>query len=216
MPRPPLRLGRLSVLLLLILREAPAPAAFIAFHLGLDRPKVSMYLSRLKRLGLATYDSYGVWYLTEEGRRYIEALITSSENLKNIKEHLLRVESATLIDSNATLMRSNATVIRTYATLMRKAERLLGRPLDDVERAILEYLADFKSLAGREYWWPPEPVPLHLALAEELERRGISSISSSDVERALRELESAGVLFMTFDRSRGVAKVRISKGLFSQ
>ncbi|MCE4625831.1 MAG: hypothetical protein F7C35_08245 [Desulfurococcales archaeon] len=210
MARPPRRFGRLTMLLLLILREAPAPTVFLAFHLGVDTRKLSTYLSRLRSRGLVDYDEYGIWYLTEEGRKFIASIYESSFKLKNIMNYIAETNMTTLIHRNATEMQH---LSYTNATLIHKAEQLLGRPLDDVEKAILEYLDDFTRKTQRKYWWPPEPVPLHLALQDELERRGISSIDSEEIERALRELEAAGVLYLTFDKRRGVAKVRISRAL---
>ena len=81
MPRPPLRLrSQRTILLLLILREAPAPSHYISFHLGLEPSTVSKYLSLLKQYGLADYDEYGIWHLTDKGHEYIDAHLQSGSN----------------------------------------------------------------------------------------------------------------------------------------
>ena len=84
-------------------------------------------------------------------------------------------------------------------------------------------MEDFERKTGRKYWWPPEPVPLDLALSEELERwmrgrpRSSSSnsrgASPSEIRDALRELEARGVIYITFDRRRGVQKLRLSRAI---
>ena len=213
MPRPPLSLrSRLSLLLLLILREAPAPSHYLAYHLGEEPRKISRYLTHLRRLGLVERDEYGIWYVTEKGRELIERYMRSLDALSRIVE---QVRLATKIRGNtreSKAIQGNPS-LSTLQTVFERAERLLGRPLTRLERLLIGYLLDFTERTGRKYWWPPEPVPLPLALAEELERVSGNRVSPADVEQALRELEARGVVFVAFDRRRGVAKVRLSRSL---
>lgn len=223
MPRPPRTVrSPLSILLLLLLRETPAPSHYIAFHLGEDPRKVSTYLGRLRRYGFVRRDEYGLWYLTDEGRDFVEKLEESLFNVKIAANRVVQLFSNLLeLQQKSTEINRNpqkstqSQHLSAHLTVLERAERLLGRRLKPVERALITYLYEFTRKTGRKYWWPPEPVPLDLALAEELARSSGSSIdvSPSEVRRALRELESRGILYITHDRRRGVAKVRLSRSL---
>ena len=217
MPRPPLRLGRLSMLLLILLREARISSAQIAYYLGLDRRVVSVYLSRLKAKGLVAHDELG-WYLTDKGLEYIEGYISAISNIHNKLTNNFKFKQLIEYFNWQHLFNRNLTEIQHLFNrnntnqLIHRIEKVMGRPLTPEERSIIEYLADFMQKTGRKYWWPGEPLPLHIALRDELERLGIS-ISSNSIERALRVLESRGVIFITYDTRRGVAKLRISRSL---
>ena len=216
MPRPPLSLrSRLSLLLLLLLREAPAPSHYIAYYLEESPRKISRYLSHLRRLGLVERDEYGIWYTTQKGRelveRYMESLNELTATVSRLSEH---IRVTTKIQGNTRKYEEiqGNTSLFSQRTVLEKAEQLLGRRLTPLEEALINYLYDFAAKTGRKYWWPPEPAPLGHALLEEL-RRSSGSIDSSpgDVEAALRSLEARGVVYITYDRRRGVAKIRLSK-----
>ena len=207
--------SQLSILLLLILRESPAPSHYIAYHLGEDPRKVSTYLSRLRRHGLVARDEYGLWYLTDMGRMYVskleETLVNSraavNKALSALSNLLERQHKSAEIQQKSMQSRH----LSALETVKKRVEELLGREMTAIEEALIEYLYDFSRKTGRKYWWPPEPIPLDLALSEELRRSSGIDAGPSEVREALRELEARGVLYMTVDRRRQVAKVRISR-----
>ena len=98
----------------------------------------------------------------------------------------------------------------------RMSKKYLGRSLDDVERAILEFLIEYYTDTGRNYWMPEDSQPLAEGLASVLSRIKGSSISSIDVASALKSLQSAGILFLTYDERKRVPKLRISKGFLER
>jgi DNA-binding transcriptional ArsR family regulator len=218
LPRPKLSLrSQLSILLLLILRESPAPSHYIAYHLGEDPRKVSTYLSRLRRNGLVTRDKYGLWYLTDMGRKYVLRL---EDSFINSKEAVRRALSAfsNLLErqhkSTEIQQKSTETLhLSTLETIKKKVERLLGRKMNTIEASLVTYLYNFSRKTGRKYWWPPEPMPLDLALSEELRRSSGIDVGPGEVSRVLRELEARGIIYITHDRRRGVAKLRLSRAL---
>jgi len=230
-PRLSLR-SQLSILLLLLLREAPAPSHYISYYLVEDSDKVARYLRRLREYGLAARDEYGIWFLTEKGREYIERYLESMALLmkaaQNIKEYIElfrdRTKTGQKPDRNRTKTGQKPDKNRTETslrTILEKAEQLLGRKLSRTEKALITYLHDFTRKTGRKYWWPPEPVPLPLALSEELRSSSSNSSSSIDatptnISTILRELEARGIIYIVHDKHRNTAKIRLSRTLLEQ
>jgi len=184
---------------------------------------VSSYLSHLRKLGLVQRDGYGIWSLTEAGRKlidsYEEAIYSLEHALKSLGKSELAKFVSFLLETKK--IRGNPRKSEEIQgnqresgllTVLRRAEQLLGRRISETERALIVYLYDFTQKSRRKYWWPPEPVPLSLALTEELRSSGIDA-SPSELSRVLRELEARGVIHLQHDRRRGVVKVRLSRAL---
>ena len=70
--------NRLKILYLLW--QSPMPVCFLSYILGLDRTAVSHHLSRLKAAGLVKVSrsgQYSIYSLSEEGRRWVDAVFSA-------------------------------------------------------------------------------------------------------------------------------------------
>ena len=226
MPRPRFSFrSPLTYILLILLRSKPLPTHILAYTLQERSNYVSAYLCRLRDHGLIRRDEYGYWFITDLGVQYLVALERALSNIEELVKRLnndLTIKLATIINRNATKTQqkcnknSSANLLNNSLTsfekIVQEAEKRLGRGLSEVEYAILKYLWEFEKVTGRKYWWPPERnVSLAEALAEELRISSINAVSA-----ALRELESKGIIYLTYDRRKNVPKVRIDKSMVKQ
>ena len=70
--------NRLKILYLL--RQSSMPVCFLSYILGLDRTLVSHHIARLKAAGLVEVSrsgQYSVYGLSEEGRRWVDAVFSA-------------------------------------------------------------------------------------------------------------------------------------------
>ncbi len=223
--------SELTIKILLILRHSLAPTKYISLLTGEPTKKISKYLSTLKRKGLVSYIE-GFWTLTPNGERI-------AKNLENIfkpfyQDHLIKflnnyLKSEVDKDRKTTKIQIYSNLFKDihrnsnlftkihnsihFNNIVERAMEFLGRELTDTERAVLEFLYSFSISRRRRYWWPSDSLGFFESLAEEVSRFVSSSISSIDVQEAVRALEAAGVLYITRDRRVGW-KIRISKALF--
>ena len=65
-------------ILKLLYERGPLPSATIAAKLGVDSRYVASYLSYLKKRNMVRYVD-GLWELTDEGREYIEKILSIEE-----------------------------------------------------------------------------------------------------------------------------------------
>ena len=236
MPRPKFSYrSKLTNILLILLYDTLAPTWFLANITGEPSKKVSRYLTYLKKSGLVKYVN-GFWTLTEKGKEHVEnlnsiykyfALFFNNNDLNNyFKNKRYDDNLTTKILKNTTKISNNTTktmiiqlkdkleTTKTLDQILLKAKEFLGRELNNVEKAILEFLFSFSISRDRKYWWPEDGLNLPEALAFKLSKILGISISSIDIGKALRELEAAGIIFITYDERRKVPKIRISKSLF--
>jgi len=234
--------SELTYIILLILRHSLVPTRYISFLTGEPSKKISTYLSILKRKGLVRYEN-GFWTLTPQGERIADKLdsifklysnIFYRANLNNyLKNNMNEDKKTKFIENNLNYskkflrnlnlskeimineLKNQLETTKTLDQVLSKAKEFLGRELSDIERAIVEFLFSFSSSRGRKYWWPEDSLGLAESLASKLSQTLGISISSIDVSYALKELEAAGVVFITYDKRRRVPKVRISRALLS-
>ena len=218
----------LVVTLLILLRSQSLPTHILAYSLELESRYISAYLSRLKKHGLVDRDEFGIWSITDLGLAYLDSLEKALSAINYIKDLVKQIANSqiikltTKINRNATkigrktkeIHSSNllASLFNDSASLesfIEKVEERMERPLTEIEFKLVSFLWSFSVVTGRKYWWPPQPVSLVEALAEEL--RISSSIDA--LETALRELESKGIIYITYDKRRGVPKIRLDRSL---
>ncbi len=85
-----------------------------------------------------------------------------------------------------------------------------------MEKAIIRFLVEYYEDTERNYWMPEDSQPLAEGLASILSKFTSSSISGIDVAAALKSLESAGIVFSTYDNRKRTPKLRISKGFLKK
>ena len=228
MPRPRFSFrSPLTYILLILLRSKPLPSHILAVTLDMPSNYVSSYLCYLRKIGLVERDQFNFWYLSDLGHQFIFSLENSLENVeekferlenyrifklaKIIKKNARKTQKKCKRNSPANIL-NNILNSKKFEKIVLESEKRLGRGLTEVEYAILKYLWEFEQITGRKYWWPPERnVSLAEALAEELRISSINAVSA-----ALRELESKGIIYLTYDRRKNVPKVRIDKSMVKQ
>ena len=222
----------LTYILLILLRSRPLPTHIIAYTLQERGNYVASYLSYLKKRGLVWQDNYSYWHISDLGLQLLFLYENTISNIKEIEETLEKYRTfitAKIIKKNARIMQekfvkmqekakfSNTSNITNYSftertsfeKFLEKVEKRMGRDLSETEHAIVKYLWDYSLVTGRKYWWPPSRhLDLATALAEELRISSISSISE-----ALRLLESKGIIYITYDKRKGIPKIRIDRSL---
>ena len=218
----------LTLTLLILLRSQSLPTHILAYSLNLPSNYVSRYLTHLKKLGLVYRDNFGLWSITDLGLSYLDSLekaLSAIDYIKDLVKQLANsriIKMTTKIQENTTKIQGKTTKIRlsnsiidlfnnkaSLESFIEKVEERMERPLTEIEFKLVSFLWSFTVVTGRKYWWPPQPGSLVEALAEEL--RISSSIDA--LETALRELESKGIIYITYDKRRGVPKIRLDRSL---
>jgi len=218
----------LTLTLLILLRSQSLPTHILAYSLNLPSKYISWYLSRLKKLGLVYRDNFGLWSITDLGLSYLDSLERSLSMIDYLKDRVKQITSSQIIKLTTKIGKNTTKIGRktkeihssnlltklfnnsaSLESFIEKVEERMDRPLTEVEFRLVSFLWSFTVVTGRKYWWPPQPVSLVEALAEEL--RISSSIDA--LEMALRELESKGIIYITYDKRRGVPKIRLDRSL---
>lgn len=228
--------SRLTLVLLLLLRRRSLPTHMLTEYLGLESKYVSSYLCYLRKLGFVRRDGFGFWLITDLGLSYLEnvekALSGNNNCVRDLAKQLanFRINKKTKINKRKQkktrknkkkqkktkeIQNSNRIIDflngkTSFEKFLEKVEKRMNRPLTEVEFRLISFLWRFQETTGRKYWWPPGRTDLASALAEELR---ISSSNIGGLEEALRELESKGIIYITYDKRRGVAKIRIDRSL---
>ena len=228
----------LTYILLLILRNSLAPTKFISLVTGESSRKVSRYLTYLKRRGLVDYQD-GFWLLTRKGEALVDKLFKSYSNIyhlalliNQLKNNINEDKMTTKILKNTTLNYKNTTetlifssrfsskTTKTPDEVLARADRLarkyLGRSLNNIEKMIIRFLAEYFIDTEKKYWLPEDSRSLAEGLAEAVSRFTGSSISSIDVSYALMALDSAGIIYMRKDSTIKKPKIRISRKILGE
>ena len=180
---------RTALILLLLYSNGALSAPQLAEYLGIPSRQVHGYLAYLKRRGLVRSNSY-TYSLTQAGEQYVNKYY-------NHLHYILR-----------SYMRLNlAKLSKTKLNLAKRVVDYIGANYDVAGCIdIVRFLVEFRIRSQRKYWWPGESSHID-ELAERL------GLSSSTVGMCLRRLEAQGVVYLTFDKRRGVVKVRLGRQL---
>ena len=184
-----------SLLLLLLHVEGPLSSVQLGRRLGLESSRILPYLHYWRKYGLVYKNGY-LWGLTDKGHRYVLKYFSHLQsvyldNRKNIKLHKL-----------------TSTNIKLHKLI---SSTILSTCKCDNCRVVVEFLVDFRLRTGRRYWWPPQG-DLATALWEEISSSSKwQGVTITDISNCLRELEAAGIIYITMDKRRGVPKIRINR-----